>query len=223
MNVIDSKQNLIRVLNGYVEENYLFAEAENLGVTNDPKYLLDRKFFKNRLIVNEYLNDNFYKRINITDAETKKYYEEKKQEFTEGKVCEVSLFYFKDNNAALDNYTYINSQLSVGNFSTFSDTSIIKGLELYKTVKIDNQSNEFTKEIVRLIFDTKTNQLSIPIAYKSNYLLFIKTKEEGKRIKTYDEALNEITNKIRTSKIDLLRKDKIRELRKKFSIEINKI
>ncbi|MBN2395661.1 MAG: peptidyl-prolyl cis-trans isomerase [Candidatus Atribacteria bacterium] len=223
MNVIDNEQNLIQVLNGYVEEVYLFAEAENLGVTDDQRYRLDRKFFKNRLIVNEYLNDNFYKRINITDAETKKYYEERKQEFSEGKVCEVSLFYFEDLNAALENYEYINSQLSIGNFSTFADTSIIKGLEMYKAVEIDNQSNELTKEIVRLIFDIETNRLSIPIEYKNNFLLFIKTKEEGKRIKTYDESLNEVTNQIRINKIELLRQEKLGELRKKYSMEINKL
>lgn len=220
---VEEKQMLRNTLFDFVEEQYLFIEAENLGVTKEKGYILDKKNYKNKLILQYYYQNKFYNSVNVSDDELQAYYNDNKQNFTGAKSCNVSVFTFNDRQSATNNLGYLYSKISTGKFKDISDTTNVKGLISYEDIKIDKDNKIYPQELTRDIFNAPLNQLEGPIDYNNVSILFLKTKQEGKKIKSFEETKKEIMNKITTAKVDVLKKQKIKELKEKYSISINKI
>ncbi|MCK5169864.1 MAG: peptidyl-prolyl cis-trans isomerase [Bacteroidales bacterium] len=221
---VEEKQMLRNILYDFVEEQYLFTEAENLGVTKETGYILDKKNYKNKLILGYYYRNKFYNNVNVSDDELQVYYNDNKQNFTGANSCNVSVFTFNDKQSATKNLGYLYSKISTGKFKDISDTTIVKGLISYKRdIKIDKDNKIYPQELTRDIFNAPLNQLEGPIDYNNVCILFVKTKQEGKKIKPFEEIKEEIRNIITDDKADVLKKQKIKELKEKYPVSINKI
>ncbi len=77
MFLIEDIQSLHNILENYVIEQYLYVEAEGLDIIHEKKFLLDRKNFKNKLIVYRYNEEEFSNAVSVSEQEMHEYYQEK--------------------------------------------------------------------------------------------------------------------------------------------------
>ena len=223
MATIEDKESLNKALENYVDEQYMYAEAENLGITKEKRYVLDKKNFKNKLIQDYYNKKEFSCNFNITKHELHAYYNDKKESFTEATSCDANLFTFKDLNTAMNSYGYINTLLDQGDFSEFSDTSSLRGLLTYQEdVNIQRDSEMYPAELIQVIFNSPLYELNGPFEL-TNAILYIKTKQEGIRVKTIEEVKDEIKNRIRRDKEDKLKNEQLNKLKNKYSSSIKNL
>ena len=222
--VIDNKEHIEQTLKNYVIDRYLYVEAENLGVTKEKKYLLDKKNFKNKLILQSYQKKEFDSLIHISDRDLQEYYRQNEQFFSEPVLCHVAFFTFKDQNSLYRNFEKMKSDMANAGFESLSDTIGLVGLIAYEPdVLIKKDTKKYPAELVERIFQIPVNKLSLPFNPAYSNILFVKTGQGGKRVKTFEEVKSQIEQTIHYEKVELMKKERVNDLKGKYLISIKKI
>ena len=220
--IITNKNGLTETLKGMVIEKYLYVESTKLGLIKDKKYILDRKNFKNRLVLDAYSRDNFH---NIKPSETAvlDYYKVNQQRFIAPKACRVSVFIFNDFFSAGYNLFNIQKMLSAPT-SNFSDTSILKNLLSYRPgMLLSNKKYPYPANVVATIFSAKLNSAIGPFEWNDKGYIFVKTYEEGKEPQPLDLARETIEKELTAKTAGRLKEKKLKELKSKYDLSINKL
>ncbi len=223
---MEDEKEIIQQLKDYIIKKYLYLEADSLGVTHDKAFVLDRRRFTNRIVLKRYIDNEFMKKISVTDQELTDFYEQNKENFTEAKTCYISVYAFKDKQTAFSNYSYMASQFSEGGEGIHNtiDTSILKGLVSYHPNEVvERENSTYSDEAIKMIFGSPLNQLSIPLENKNSVFLFVKKQEDGRIIKSLDSMRDILVGTIKNQKEADLMKQRVRELENKYSLEIQKI
>lgn len=219
---IINKNTLYEVLNNIVEEMYLYVESEKLGITNEKLFLLDKRDYMNRLILNAYSKNNFYS-TKVADIDIYDYYINNKQRFSQSKTCYVSVFTFRDKNLSAINLNLVNKIISQGGIKNPSDTSKMGLLYYHPNDKIETNSDKYPNSIIRNIFLSKVNVLIGPIVLNNHANIFVKIKEEGQEIQPFELVRESIKKLILTERGEILKDNKLDELISKYPVTINKI
>lgn len=224
--MVKDMESLHQTLKDYVIKQYLYDESEGLGILHEKKFLLDQKNFKNRLMVNHYHEAEFSDPVHISDQELMEFYQDKKEEFSEPQSCNVSIFTFENIVSAHSNLNYLNYKAGQDTSSgNFSDISALKGLiSLKSDVKIKAGSKEYPDKLMQYIFGSPVNEVSKPFEMPDySCIVFIKNKEEGMRIKNYEEVKDNILQRLKEEKSNALMINKIKELKDRYSMTVNKL
>lgn len=220
--VITSKEALTEMLKGIVIEKYLYADCVKFGLTNDRQYILDRKNFKNRLVLDAYSRDNFYN-TKPSERAVYDYYKVNKQRFLASKTCHVSVFTFKDIIAAGSSLFHIDKMLLAGT-GNFSDTSALKGLLSYRPdVRLSNKNYPYPGNMVANVFTAKLNSPIGPFEWNNRGYVFVKTKEEGQEPQPLDLARETIEKELIAENAEILKGKKLKALKSKYDLTINKL
>jgi hypothetical protein len=222
MFAITDKESLNEVLRNFVIEKYLYAESENTGITNDKKFILDKKDYMNRLILSTYYQNNFYV-SKITDKDMYEYYNTNKQTFSQCKTCYVSVFTFKDLNSAYSYLPIINKIISQDGIKNLSDTSMMGLLSYCPDEIIETKNKRYPGTLIHEIFISKINTPIGPLELDNHVKTFVKTKEEGQEIQPYELVKETIEKHLQVESMKILKNNKLKELMNKYSVEINKI
>jgi hypothetical protein len=218
------KEAITATLKDEVIRQYLLRVADSLGILHENKYLLDKKNFRNELILLQYYQKEFRTEDSISEEEIRGYYEQHKAFYTGGKISVVSFLYFKDYASALNNRDMVNRIVSNGKFFEFRDSMVIKGLVSYQpNIKIERDNNELPYELTNEIFSIPEGEVSNPVEYNNKFALFFVTKREGIRVKGFDEVRNEMKAILENEKIEHLKNERIKELKDEYKIEVKKI
>jgi hypothetical protein len=222
--LVETKVDIYHTLDNIVMENYLFNEAEQLGVTKNRKYLLDKKHFLHGLIKTRYEMNEFSRKIIVPPAEIEAYYNTHKKQFTGAQTCVITVLTFKNESQAYNSLSLINSLIMQNKFDNLSDTSVIKGLiSCEKKIKIDAHNKKFSKEIVDKIFSMPVNKVQDPIACQNKTIVIYKINEEGTRLIPLKEVESKINQQLFSEKFLSMRKIRLNELAAKYKISVNKI
>ncbi|WP_299290323.1 peptidylprolyl isomerase [uncultured Mucilaginibacter sp.] len=220
--IITNKEALKETLKGIVIEKYLYADCLKFGLTNDKQYILDRKNFKNRLVLDAYSRDNFYN-TKPSEQAVSDYYKVNQQHFLAPKACHVSVFTFKDIIAAGTNLFHLDKMLLAGT-GNFSDTSALKGLLSYRPdVLLSNKNYPYQANMVANVFTAKPNTAIGPFEWNNRGYVFVKTKEEGQEPLPLDVAREAIERELIAENAEILKEKKLKELKSKYALTINKL
>lgn len=222
---IKDKETLIWYVNQYFYDDYLNAEAEKLGLYNSDVFLLDQKNFQNNVIHRVYIENEIIKKIEIDSSEILNFYNNNKSNFTQSKTITVNMYVFDKAGDAVRNVYIISDFLKRNQPDKTKDASIIKNLrEFTPNFKIDMEANEeFSKEFINEILTMKVSSLSShPIQFHNKYVLLYKKEEEGQSIKKLKNVYNQIDGKIKHEKIEIKKQEILKELKKKYTIDIDK-
>jgi len=222
MFIIEDLQSLNKVLREIVEEKYLYEESVKLGIIKERKFILDKRDYMNRLIMNAYFQNNF-DTVKVSEEQMFSYFNVNKQSLSQCKVCYVSAFIFKDKNSAFFNLNLINKIISQNGIKNPSDTSMI-GLICYRpNDKIDKKNLNYPATILSTLYSSKINTSIGPFEVNDQVIIFIKTKEEGQEVPNYEPVKERIEKILMAKRIEMLKEAKLKELIKKYHILINKI
>ncbi len=222
-NSVESTNSIISNLYNLVLRKYMFAEADSLGVTKEKAFLQEKKLYSDFYMISEYYVNEILKNIFVSEQEKKDYYEKNKSSYECGTVCNAYLFYFNNMKSMMKSWSDLNTQLQNGDFMNLNDTNKIGGLISYfPNKKIENSSTDYPPKLISAIFNSELNQLSYPnTEYEGEYVLFYKTKEEGKRLQTFDEVKDVIQDKLWDTKAEQENKKRLEELKKKYTVSVN--
>lgn len=222
--LIDNKNHLHECLKDYVICKYMYKEADSLGILDDKQYKLNIKDYLNKTINQKYIQNELLSNIIISQQEINDYYKKNMNKFMIGKIAYVTILTFKNKQIAEQNWKLVCEQIYSFNIKNLSDTSIIKGLISYQpNIIIEKDNKEYPEAIIKNIFELPENIVSIPMECKDKCIVYYKTKEKGKRIKSLDEAADEIKLQLKEQKVMKMRNDRIKELKGKYRITINKL
>jgi hypothetical protein len=211
-------------LKDHVIRQYLYCVADSIGILKDIKFCLDKRIFVNKQLRYYYDITEFQKYISVTDKELSDYYEQNKATYKSHKVSVLSILTFRNEEAAITNRNAVSDIISRGRYFALNDTSLLKGLLSYQpNLRIENNSRSFPPELINNIFSLPENQLSTPFNYNNNYLLFFVTKREGAAIHEFSEVKDQIKTKLINDKFNKLRNQRVLDLKKKYTITVNKI
>ncbi len=222
MYVITEIESLKEVLRSIIIEKYLYTECVEIGITEETKFLTDKRDFMNRLILNAYNQNNFYK-SKISNKDMIEYYNANKQKFTQCKTCYVSVFTFKDKNSAYYSLNFLDKIIFQNGILNPSDTSNMGLRSYHPKVIIETSNSDYQPELIRMIFTSKINTPIGPVKINNQESIFIKTKEEGQEIQPYEQAKETIEKQLITENMEIIKDNKLKELMNNHPIKINKI
>jgi hypothetical protein len=222
MYVITDEESLNEVLRSIVEEKYLYVESVNLGITNEKKFILDKRDFMNRLILNAYYKNNFFV-TKVSDEEMFDYYNANSQSFSQCKTCYVSVFTFKDKNTAYVNLKLIKKIISQNGIKNPSDTSMLGLLSYSQNVIIETNNNKYSTGLVHNILISKMNVPIGPVELNDQIKIFVKTKEVGQQIQPFEFAKETIKKHLIGENMKMSKDNKFKELMSKYTVTINRI
>ncbi|MGD8780675.1 MAG: hypothetical protein PVH88_17125 [Ignavibacteria bacterium] len=223
--VIRDKKTLTDFINQFFYDDYLRDEAEKLGLYNSEKFLLDRKNFKNNVIYEEYLENNVISKIKTDPSEISVYYEKNKAQFIQPKIVTFDMYVFEKEIDANMNAHTISNFINTNQKEKARNPSVIKGLvDFIPNTKINLETDtSFSKEFVDGLLTLKVSMLSsYPVRLNNKYVLFYKIEEQGQSIKSLKNVHDRIENKIRNEKSEMRTREIIKELSRKYKIEIDK-
>lgn len=192
---IKNSDDLVYYIKSMVFDAYAYKKAQEYGLTQENKFLLDKENYKNEVIYYLYNKNVLNRGLNVSDEEVKNIYDLNRFKFKQAKDVNVSIYYFEDrNNALLGMF-----RIKRGNV----DITNLQGLENIERNKILNyQSNVFSDSIKSLIFDLKIDRPSKPILTNGKFMVVVKESESGKRIKSLDEVEDILVKKIEDRKLN---------------------
>ncbi len=226
--VTNDSEYLYNLLNDIVLQEYLYYEADSIGLTkNDKKYVLDRRNFKNRVILSNYEENEFYNKAGkVSDEEALEHYNANVSSYKDGQKSKISLFTFRDKESCWRNLEYINTMIKNGETHNLCDSVLIIGLVKCDTsITIDFDSTSFLSNSVKQsIFDMADLSLSQnPLENNGTHILVYKVEEYGERTKPFEEVKETIKQNIFTKKYNALKDEKLKQLKDKYTIALNKI
>jgi hypothetical protein len=209
-------------INNIVIQQYLYIEANNLGILDGKKYQLDRRNFKNRFALNLYLREHVKDTTPIKEEEILEYYNSHTEQQKDVQTCFITEYIFKDYESAVNNEYTLRSKLNQGEIIDLSDSNIVKGLIGYESNKKVEMSDLYISEnMKRAVFNAELNEISGPHQNGNQYSLFYKTEEQGERVRNIDELREEITSALRRQKKNKARTAMYKELLKKYPSSVN--
>ena len=221
---IENKTQLEETIKNAVMQKIEYTEADSLGIFSDIQYVLDKRNYRNRVILPQYFKNELYDSILVADDEILDCYKKNTKRFTEPETCHVSLLKFKTKNAAIENYAFVSELLKNKELESINDTSLVRNLVSFEPeIILKKDNSDLPDNLIQEIFAAKLQFLGGPFVNKQNHILFFKTKEVGLLTKTYKAAKDEIKASLEDKKLKHLKEDKISRLKNKYPITINKI
>lgn len=200
-----------------VYEDYAFRHAAQLELDKTLRFKLDRKNFKNRVILNKIIDE----KVQVTEDELYNEYKSRVNEFIKGEKVIVSIFIFNK----FDNAKAIREILNKNKFEdfeqVFKDDSVREKVIIFEINKhIHYLSQELPKELIDICFmmeDRSTSAL-LPIP-NEKILLIAKLREEGIRILPFHEVKSVLKNELMQKKREKTIQQMAIKLKDKFFIE----
>jgi hypothetical protein len=222
---IYTKERLIEQVNQYYYNDYLSREAEKMGLYQTDTFLLDQKNYRNNILYREYMKKEIINKISVDTTEIENYYNNHSVEFAQPKIITTDIYFFDTKSDASLNVYTISNYLKNNLLEKAKDASLVKGLQ---EVRIGNKINMetgdgFSQEFLNLLLNLEPEiLLNNPIQHEGKYVLLYKTGEEGQCTRKLSDVYNYIETKIEQQKTEARMKERIKALKMKYKIEIDK-
>ncbi|MCF8360859.1 MAG: peptidyl-prolyl cis-trans isomerase [Prolixibacteraceae bacterium] len=209
----------------YFYGDYLKNEALNLGLYSKDEFVLDKRNYKNKLLLNHYNNVHFIDSVKIDSTELREYYLNNISTYTIPEGFRLDIFYFN----RAENAEQFLKELAFKTESQkeYMDKAVTKGtrgfVDYKKEYVIDKNGNELPGYVItelELLPDFTLHEKVID--NNGQYLVVFKRKPVHNHVKKFDTVSKEIYHRLFKEKFNELRKTRVEELKKKYPLEINK-
>jgi len=207
-NTDDVSRNLIALC----FSDYAYAEGIKKGITTQPKFLLDRNNYKNNVIYNTYTEQELADKSAITENEIIQMYNLMKPHLTQAENVVASVYYFNNQNEAIRK-----------KIDSRSDTLTFKGLiKVNKHLTLNNKSKVLPDTLKKAVFDLNIrNNPARMIELNNQYIVLVKEKETGNRVRKLEEVKDLVIAEIKNNKLLKNQKARLAELKNKYKPKID--
>ncbi|ADQ80901.1 hypothetical protein Palpr_2772 [Paludibacter propionicigenes WB4] len=215
-------------IKGMLESNildiYLYSEALKIGMLNDPEFLTFKRNRQFKIYTQHYKETNVIPKVVVTEAESRKFYNQNIDKFKTFGSCEVLIYKFKDSQTAGNSMPPIAvryTQKPVPQEIQDRAKSIKIPEPTPATLKISDKtlSANIKSAIIRLM----PTQVSMPIQMNNGYwVIYLKSKSDLIII-PYEEVKSEIAAKLPEILSNQILEQQISKLKLSYKIKTDKI
>jgi hypothetical protein len=221
---LEDKSNIKKVLEDIIIQEYVSDSAKSLGLDKTKEFLLSKKNYKNRLILDRYNKYLYNDLCKVNDSIIFNYYINNENKYTGSENVIVSLFYFDTFENAQRARGEIYRTISNGYLKKLNSKDFLTGnIKYIQSDTVCRTDNRYPSEFISNIFQLNTNVCTKPFRIEDKYIVAYKKSEDGLTIKSFDLVKDEIERKLRHEKYLKVKSDKISELKEKYEMEINLI
>lgn len=218
----------LKLLHSLVEEELLSLEAINRGLENDPKIISRLAKIKKKVLVRRIKKSIKDEKIDISEEETRKYYEEHAEEYLKPETISVRHIFFKikrkdsaqEKAKKKKQAENVLAKIKSGELTfqdaarKFSDDKVSaqNGGEL-PVIKKDSKKPLFAKVAFRL---TKPDEISKVFKNRNGFNILQLIKKNEQEAKDFDTVKSKINKKIQQE----IRKTRIENLKSRLESEI---
>jgi len=204
----------------------LFRQAVRLGLLQRKHFVLNKRNYKNRVTLSRFRKYELLPLIKISEEDLIAAYEKDRDTFEQATNVVVSMFTFDNiTNAFRGKYELV----KLGEFSTddleenLKKQGFLKGLKDYKlNYTIGYEAGRFPEAVMNELFALEDGGFNyFPVEGDGYFKIFRRERASGSRIKSFDEGKDLLEKKLRSEKLDELKRDLVRRVRGKFPIENN--
>lgn len=207
---VEDANSIKNYLSTIAYEVYTLKDAKQMGITEDPKFILDRKNYKNTLVYIRYEQDHLTDTSAIAETEIRQVYDSMKARLNIPVEITYSLFSFKTKEQAFQ------GKLKIQQSKNADTTTLESVLSSKRHQKINFNDKELVDTLKKMLWEMRTPQVSFPIAFNKKYVLLIKEAESGSRTKSMAEAMPILVKEIREKRLRSNRQAKLDQLVKIF-------
>jgi hypothetical protein len=209
---ITSMQQVVDVLQAMVFDAYAYNRARELGITNEPRFLLDKENYRKTVVYNRYETNELKTGMVVTEEEVRNRYNAHRNEYRQAATAIVSLFSFNNRaDAMTGRITIIRNRGAA--------ITEMRGLQnLQQQLEIDHDQSPLTDTITRAIFDMKVQAVSRVFSYKDNFLVVYKASENGSRVRSLEEMKPYLIKEIELEKLQRKKQMHAAQLQKKYRV-----
>ncbi|MBN2165599.1 MAG: hypothetical protein JW717_04925 [Marinilabiliaceae bacterium] len=219
-----NRAKLDKLIDQYFWDDYLDNEAQQLGLYKSDEFILDQRNFKNKVILQEYLKNEIWNRIDINSDAIQTYYSNNLSQFIKPKYVVGDILIFESKSDALKNTQLAmqfieNKQLSNPNKNNIIDDSFVFKQDFYFELEDSNLTQRIKTGIEKMPNNTLYPK---PISLHGGFGLFYKKRDEGEIQISLNQSYKQIHEKLK-NEIFLREKDSLNVLLKnKYKIAVNK-
>lgn len=182
-----------------------------------PEFRNELKEFVDGILLYHIEQKMVWDRVDLNENKLKEFYERNKENYRFPDRVRFSEIWVKSESLAKDIY----SQLGKG---VPFDSLVVKYTERagMKEKKgdwglVDASENEISWKA----WNMKVNEISEPIRFQEGYSIIKVTGKEPSRIKTFEEAFNEVASAVQEQELKRLEREWVESLKKKYKVVIN--
>lgn len=215
---IRNLQQIAEIIRSLVYSEYSYLKAQELGITADPKFILDRENYRKNLIYDYYETEQLKNSVKLSAEDISGWYNNYKSKYRQPEGVNVSVFSFRTSSDANKGFSdilrYQKDKLRVNQ---------IKGAEEIKwNTNSSYRKPVLSERIMRRLLLSKNGQILPPTELAGKYLVVIKNYDYGRRNMQLDEVKEQIAGEIKSAKLKEMKANYLNLLKPKYPCE-NKI
>lgn len=209
--VVRDVEGLVFYIETMVYDALAFQKAEQMGITRELKFLLDRENYKKNVMLAAYENRELKKEIQVAHDELLKKYEEDKNDFTEATDVTVSAYLFDNRTDA--------TLAAMGIKGKRNDWQYLKHEALHHHSTINYKDNFFTDSIRAAVFSAGDREVLMPFYFNGKFIVINKESATGQRIKTLTEVERELIKRIGNGKLKEKKQVYLKRLKAVYTLQ----
>lgn len=151
---------------------YIRKDAENIGITNDAEFKLDKKNFTDNVVYQKYREEQLSGSSPVSENEILKAYSEVKNKMLRPTGIVYSIFTFSNLKNASDARWLLQNKPN-------DDKLRINALSESRHVKLDERSGQLTDTLKKELYRLQPGKISIPIATNDHYTILLSESATG--------------------------------------------
>lgn len=220
---LSAPEDVKKMLRSFITAQCLFAEAKQMNIQTDKKYLQFANDYREKIFIEHYKRNYIYPKVSIQPKEVEDYYREHNGTFSAFESATVSVCKFRNIREAYQHRALL---LKTGRNSAEPEKNISldNGTKLpictTTEIKISDQNDP---KLIRAILTLHPGQLSVPIEFKDEYCLISVISKKGLTTLPFIYAKENIIQALRSRKEKQLNEQLLAGLQAVYPVETNKL
>lgn len=219
---LSKPEDVKKMLHSYINEQYLFAEAQKMNIQDDKDYQQFRKDYQQRIFLEYYKRNYIYPKIVIDPIELHNYYRKHNGEFRTFESATVLIYKFKDFQKAFQGRMLLSRKLQgfapTGKNNVTSNTLPLPNATVME-LKINDPGND--PKLVEAVLALQPGQISSPVEVNGDYLLISVSARKGTSTIPFSYIKEQIKQVLYAKKEKQLSAQTAERLRVKYPEEKN--
>ncbi len=220
---IDSRDKIREFISQFYWDDFLSEEAKTLGLYSANQFLLDQRNYRNKLLIQKYLEREVWQKICVDSNEVISYFSNNPSSFTKPKSFTGDIYLFANYSDALGCVPLFEKLSNTDNVNLLPEkTAIPNLLDIIQNYSIDNVKSWLPTELLKEIYKTPINGVCYkPIPLKGKYGIFFKKENVGDVKESISESFEKIYLKLKYEKSIMKEEELLNELKQKYKIKLN--
>lgn len=221
---LNNPEDVKKILGTIITEQYLFAEAKRMNITEDQEYLQFRRSYQERIFIEYYKRNYIYPELIVLASESRDYYRKYSSNFKAFESAEVLIYKFKDIQKAFQGRMLL-AKRENGLLIPVNNSSVEHAMPLPEAqaleIKLADQHSD--PKLIKAVLALAPGQISSPVEVNGSFLLIILSAKRGVITLPYSYAEEKINQLIYAQKERQMHVRLAVELERKYPTKKNTI